>query len=91
MLLRGIHYEGYMTNNKKHKLQEAVKEVRRRFHDCIAAEIQSNPPKSYAQIAKELGVSTQTVYLVAKLKGLSRNADDAEADGEMNESAAGGQ
>jgi len=80
-----------MTNDKKHKLQEAVKEVKRRFHDSIATEIQSSPSKSYAQIAKELGVSTQTVYLVAKLNGLSRNADNAEADGEVNESAAGGQ
>ena len=79
-----------MTNDKKHKLQEAVKEVRRRFHDCIAMEIQSNPSKSYARIAKELGVSTQTVFLVAKLKGLSRNTVNAEADGEVNESAAGG-
>lgn len=83
-----------MTNNKKHKLQEAVKEVRRRFHDCIAVEIQSSPGKSYARIAKELGVSTQTVYLVAKLKGLSRNADNAEGEEEEEEadkSPVGGQ
>jgi len=80
-----------MTNNKKHKLQEAVKEVRRRFHDCIAEEIQLSPGKSYAQIAKELGVSTQTVYLVAKLKGLSRNADNSEGEEEVDKSAVGGQ
>ena len=80
-----------MTNDKKHKLQEAVKEVRRQFHDRIAREIQLNPSKSYAQIAKELGVSTQTVFLVAKLRAFSRNADNAEPDGEVDESAVGGQ
>lgn len=86
-----MHYEEYMTNDKKQKLQEAVRDVRRRFHDGIAAEIQLSPSKSYAQIAKELGVSTQTVFLVAKFKGLSRNADTAEAGGTADESAAGGQ
>ena len=80
-----------MTNDNKHELQEAVKEVRRRFHESIAAEIQSNPGKSYARIAKELGVSTQTVFLVAKFKGLSRNADTAEAGGQVDKSTAGGQ
>ncbi len=80
-----------MTNDKKQKLQEAVRDVRRRFHDDIAAEIQLSPSKSYAQIAKELGVSTQTVFLVAKFKGLSRNADITVAGGQADESTAGGQ
>lgn len=62
-----------MTQVNKHKLQQAIREVREVYNDAIAARIQ-HTDKSYAAIADELGCSEQTVFLVAKLRHLGRNS-----------------
>lgn len=65
-----------MTHVNKHKLQEAIREVRAVYHDAIAARIQ-HTDKSYAAIANELGCSEQTVFLVAKIRCLGRNSQQS--------------
>jgi predicted transcriptional regulator len=61
------------------KLQAALQQVRQAYHDAIAAAIK-NSEKTYAEIAEEYGVSQQTVYQVARLRGLCRTTIDPEAD-----------
>ena len=53
--------------------------MRQRYHDGIAVEIAASA-KTYALIAEEYGVSEQTVYLVAKMRGLGRTASEPEAN-----------
>lgn len=79
-----------MTNLKKNKLKDAMDAVREVFYDSIECRIRYSG-RSYAAIASELGCSEQLVYQVAKLRRLGRNAENAEADGEVDESAVGGQ
>ena len=55
----------------KTKMQEAVRELRKVYHDAIASGIE-NSAKSYAEIGAELGCSEQLVYQVARLRGLCR-------------------
>jgi predicted transcriptional regulator len=55
----------------KLKLQAALQQVRQAYHDAIAAAIK-NSDKTYAEIAEEYGVSQQTVYQIARLRGLCR-------------------
>jgi transposase-like protein len=63
----------------KQKLQAALHQVRQSYHDDIAAEIQ-NSTKTYSEIAKEYGVSQQTVYQVARLRGLCRSSQQSDAE-----------
>jgi len=58
--------------NKK-KLKDAVRELRKVYHDAIAERVQQTT-KSYAEIGAELGCSEQLVYQVARLRGLCRTA-----------------
>lgn len=59
---------------RKQGLQDALDEIRRCYHDAIAAAIQ-HTNRSYALIASEYGVSEQTVYTVARERGISRSRD----------------
>ncbi len=79
-----------MTKFKKNKLKDAMDAVREVFYDSIECRIRYSG-RSYAAIASELGCSEQLVYQVAKLRRLGRNAGNVEADGEVDESAVGGQ
>lgn len=64
---------------KKQRLQEALDEIRRCYHDAIAAEIQHSN-QSYALIANENGVSEQTVYAIGRERGISRNSQKRTAN-----------
>lgn len=64
---------------EKIKLQNAVRELRRYYHDLIAAEIESTD-KTYAEIGATYGVSEQLVYQVARLRGLCRTAQKSDAE-----------
>jgi transposase-like protein len=63
----------------KQKLQAALHQVRQSYHDAIAAEIQQST-KTYSEIAEAYGVSQQTVYQVARLRGLCRTTYEADAE-----------
>jgi hypothetical protein len=58
--------------NRRQRLQDALDEIRRAYHDAIAAAIQHST-KSYALIASEFGVSEQTVYVIGRERGISRS------------------
>jgi transposase-like protein len=79
-----------MTTEKKQKLQDAIRQLRESYYDAIAAEIE-NSDKTYSEIAQQHGVSEQTVFQIARIRGLCRNADTAEAGGQVDESTVGGQ
>lgn len=79
-----------MTNLKKNKLKDAMDAVREVFYDSIECRIRYSG-RSYAAIAAELGCSEQLVFQVAKLRGLSRNAGNAEADAQEDTPTEGGQ
>jgi ATP-dependent exoDNAse (exonuclease V) alpha subunit len=64
---------------KKQRLQDALDEIRRCYHDAIAAKIQHSN-KSYALIADEYGVSEQTVYTIGRERGISRNSQKRTAN-----------
>jgi len=64
---------------EKLKLQNAVRELRRYYHDHIAAEIESSD-KTYAEIGATYGVSEQLVYQVARLRGLCRTAQKSNGE-----------
>jgi ATP-dependent exoDNAse (exonuclease V) alpha subunit len=69
-----------MTDKTKlQKLQDVLDEIRRNYHDLIAAEIQHSN-KSYALIADQYGVSEQTVYTIGRERGISRNSRMRKAD-----------
>jgi transposase-like protein len=77
-----------LTNEKLDKLEDAVRAMRRSYHDAIAREIETTS-KTYAEIARQYGVSEQTAYTVARERGLRRNSQqsinngaDAMADGD---------
>jgi hypothetical protein len=75
-----------MTENKKKKLRDAIREIRDQYHRWITEEIQAYPHKSYAAIGREYGLSEGTVYQIARLQGLCRNAPEAAAPaGEASE------
>jgi hypothetical protein len=60
----------------KTKLQDAVRELRKVYHDAIESQIR-NSAKSYAQIGLDLGCSEQLVYQVARERGLRRNSQQS--------------
>ena len=62
-----------MTESKKKKLRDAVREISDQYHRWIAHAIKACPDKSYAEIADACGVSEATVYMVARVHGLSRS------------------
>ena len=62
-----------MTNLRKNKLKQAMDGVREIFYDAIECRIRYSG-RSYAAIANELGCSQQTVFQVARLRGLCRTA-----------------
>jgi hypothetical protein len=66
-----------MTENKKKKLRDAVREIRDQYHGWIAEEIQAYPHKSYAEIGRGYGISEGTVFQIARLRGLCRTASEA--------------
>ena len=70
-----------MLNDKKQKLQEAIREMRRGYHDDIAADIRDSE-KTYIEIAEQHGVSEQTVFQIARVRGLCRTMRDGEASHE---------
>ena len=63
-----------MTETRKKKLKEVLQEVRDEYHRWIADAVKAHPNKSYAEIADACGVSEATVYMVARVQGLSRSA-----------------
>lgn len=63
---------------KKQKLQDAIRDVRRTYYNAIAASIE-NSNKTYAEIAEQHGVSEQTVFQIARLRGLCRTSTETEA------------
>jgi hypothetical protein len=67
------------VNTKKVKLQNAIRAVRKQYHDSIAQMLVNEPTKSYAAIGREHGCCEQSVLAVAKDRGLSRNAVKNEA------------
>lgn len=67
---------------RQQKLQDAIRHVRRDYHNSIAATIAECVHKSYAAIATEYGVSETLVFQIAKERGLSRNALKTEAPSE---------
>ena len=79
-----------MTYFKKNKLKDAMDAVREVFYDSIECRIRYSG-RSYAAIAYELGCSEQLVFQVAKLRGLGRNAVNAEADAQEDAPTEGGQ
>lgn len=66
-----------MSKEAKLRLQEAIRQVRQRYHDEIAADIQ-NSTKTYAEIAEQHGVSEQLVFQIARLRGLCRTTTETE-------------
>ena len=62
-----------MPNDKIEKLEDAIRAMRRVYHDAIAKEIETTS-RTYADIAKKYGVSEQTAYTVARERGLRRNS-----------------
>lgn len=76
-----------MPNEKLENLQDAIRAMRRLYHDAIAREIETTS-RTYAEIAQQYGVSEQTAYTVARERGLRRtsqqsiNRTDAKADGD---------
>ena len=62
-----------MPNDKIEKLEDAIRAMRRVYHDAIAREIETTS-KTYADIARKYGVSEQTAYTVARERGLRRNS-----------------
>lgn len=60
-----------MSKAAKLRLQEAIRQVRQRYHDEIAADIQ-NSTNTYSEIAEQHGVSEQLVFQIARLRGLCR-------------------
>jgi hypothetical protein len=58
------------------KIEDAVRSMRRLYHDAIAKEIETTS-KTYAEIAQQYGVSEQTIYTVACERGLRRNSQQS--------------
>jgi transposase-like protein len=55
------------------KLEDAIRAMRRLYHDAIAREIETTS-RTYAEIAKQYGVSEQTAYTVARERGSAATA-----------------
>jgi DNA invertase Pin-like site-specific DNA recombinase len=70
-----------MSYPQREKLLNVLRAVRQDYHDRIASEIQGTT-KTYSEIAEEYGISEQTVYQVARLRGMCRTARESEADNE---------
>jgi transposase-like protein len=62
-----------VTNDTIEKLEDAIRAMRRLYHDAIAREI-ATTSRTYAEIAQQYGVSEQTAYTVARERGLRRNS-----------------
>jgi Mor family transcriptional regulator len=62
-----------VPNEKIERLEDAIRAMRRVYHDAIAKEIETTS-RTYADIAKKWGVSEQTAYTVARERGLRRNS-----------------
>lgn len=80
------------SKTKKQRLQDVLDEIRRRYHDAIAAEIQHST-KSYALIGDEFGVSEQTVYTISRERGIRRTnqqSANTRVNGKANEDAVDG-
>jgi transposase-like protein len=56
------------------KLQEALQQVREKYHRRIADAI-VNSADSYAEIARKQGVSENLVWNVARLQGINRSRE----------------
>jgi ribosome-binding protein aMBF1 (putative translation factor) len=56
-------------------LKEALRQVRENYYNRITDAIQNSPDMSYAQIGRMVGCSENLVWNVARLNGLSRNAE----------------
>jgi len=82
-----------VLNEKIEKLEEAIRAMRRLYHDAIAREIETTS-KTYADIAKKWGVSEQTAYTVARERGLRRNSQQSsnqpDVAGESSDAVGGG-
>ena len=53
-------------------MRNTYTEVLRRFHESVRDTIVARPDLSYAQIAKQFGVSEVTVYTIAAEFGVGR-------------------
>jgi DNA-directed RNA polymerase specialized sigma subunit len=67
-----------VTTEKKKKLQDAIRELRELYYRWVAADIQAYPHRSYSEIGLMYGLSEGTVYQIARLQGISRNAPKTE-------------
>ena len=65
-----------MPNERIEKLEDAIRAMRRVYHDAIAKEIETTS-RTYANIAQQYGVSEQTAYTVARERGLRRNSQQS--------------
>ena len=72
-----------MTTEVIKKLQDALREVRERYHTLILEEIRTSPA-SYREIATKFGCSEGLVYTISRLNGISRTGQD---DGEAQKEA----
>ena len=64
-----------MTKETIQKLQDALQEVRERYHALILCEIKKNSC-SYRAIAEMYGCSEGLVYTISRLNGISRTGQD---------------
>jgi hypothetical protein len=71
-----------LDNKKIEKLEDAVRAMRRLYHDAIAKEIETTN-RTYADIAKTWGVSEQTAYTVARERGLRRNSQQPDSQSDV--------
>jgi transposase len=53
-------------------MSKTYKEIVRQFHESVRDAVVSRPDLSYAQIAKQFGVSEVTVYTIAAQFGVGR-------------------
>jgi DNA-directed RNA polymerase specialized sigma24 family protein len=64
-----------MTTETIKKLQDALNEVRDRYHALILEEVR-NSGRTYREIAIKFGCSEGLVYTVSRLNGISRTQRD---------------
>ncbi len=70
-----------MTTEKVLKLQDALDEVRQRYHGLILNEIKTTHT-TYREISNKFGCSESLVYMVARLNGITRAGQEKEERGD---------
>jgi hypothetical protein len=75
-----------MTNEAIVKLQDALSEVRERYHFLILEDIKKSGC-TYREIAAKFGCSEGLVYTISRMNGISRNGHN---DGDAMQEAHNG-